>query len=331
MRDAFGMSPSALRNGSGTAGKLPANAIRLRLACREPFDGVAVVRFLARHEVPCLERVHGNSYTRALALEHGEGVVTLTPRRSTLDCELRLEDVRDLTPAVARCRRLFDLDADPVAVHAQLADRPVIGELVRAHPGVRIPGAVDGFELAVRTILREDNSPEAARAASVRITRRYGQPLRMTSEHVSHNFPTAAALAGAPPHTFGTDTRRARAIHALATRVAGGELALDAGSELDDSIDKLLDVPGIGPWVASYIAMRFLGDPDAFLHGCRRIERALKRIGGPVESSAIATVAEGWRPWRAYAVAQLWRSLDDEDEPPDGTEAGSSSRGPGQR
>jgi AraC family transcriptional regulator, regulatory protein of adaptative response / DNA-3-methyladenine glycosylase II len=319
MRDVFGMSPSELRNGARSAARLPANMIRLQLACREPFDGTAVVRFLSRHEVPGLEHVHGNSYTRALALERGEGVVTLTPRNAGVNCELQLEDLRDLTAAIARCRRLFDLDADPVAVQTELSDRPIIGELVRAHPGVRIPGTVDGFELAVRTIIRENNSPEAARATTARIVRLHGRPLRMATEHVTHNFPTADALSAADPDTLGTDPGRADAIHVLATRVAASEIVLGAGADLEESMSKLLAVPGIDPWIASYVAMRVLGDPDAFLYGCRRIERALKQLGVPPRTSIVAAAAEQWRPWRSYAVAQLWRSLDHEDELPDGS------------
>jgi AraC family transcriptional regulator of adaptative response / DNA-3-methyladenine glycosylase II len=316
MRQIYAMSPSQLRARARRAANLPASAIRLQLACREPFDGVALVRFLQRHEVPGLERVHGNSYTRALRLERGDGVVTLTPQPAAVVCELELEDLRDLVAAVARCRRLFDLDADADAVHAQLRDRPVIGELVRAHPGVRIPGAVDGFELAVRTIIREDNDPGEARATTASLVQRHGQPLRTANARVTHSFPTAAILAAADPCTFEVDSSRARAIHVLATEVAAGDIRLDAGAELEESIGKLLSVPGIGPWIASYIAMRALGDPDAFLHGCGRIERALKRLGVAPTASTVGALAEQWRPWRSYAIAQLWRSLDDEDETP---------------
>jgi AraC family transcriptional regulator of adaptative response / DNA-3-methyladenine glycosylase II len=314
MRDVFGMSPSAMRDAARNTSAAPANSVRLHLACPEPFDGVAVVRFLSRHQVPGLEHVHGNSYTRALALEHGDAIVTLTPASAGVTCVLELEDLRDLTAAAARCRRLFDLDADPAAVRAHLGNVPVIGELVREHPGIRIPGTVDGFELAVRTVIRENNTPEATREAASAIVRRFGRQLSLVSDLVTHNFPTAERLAAVDPKDLGVDCVRARAIHVLATKVAAGEIALDAGAELDESISKLLAVPGVGPWIASYLAMRVLGDPDAFLYGCQRLERALKRLGVAAETPAIAAAAEQWRPWRSYAVAQLWRSLDDEDE-----------------
>jgi AraC family transcriptional regulator of adaptative response / DNA-3-methyladenine glycosylase II len=314
MRETYGMNPSQLRKRARSAASLPANTIRLNLACREPFDGVSLVRFLQRHEVPGLERVHGNSYSRALLLEHGEGIVTLTPKRAVVVCELQLEDLRDLIAAVSRCRRLFDLDADPDAVQAQLCDRPVIADLVQAHPGVRIPGAVDGFELAVRTIIRENNTPELARATTAALVQRYGGPLRSPNADVTHNFPTPATLAVADPNTFEVDETRARAIHVLSSKASIGEIRLDAGTDLDESISKLLAVPGIGPWIASYIAMRAIGDPDAFMYGCGRIERALERLGIAPTTKTVTLLADHWRPWRSYAVAQLWRSIDDEDE-----------------
>jgi AraC family transcriptional regulator, regulatory protein of adaptative response / DNA-3-methyladenine glycosylase II len=300
MRRIYGTTPAALRTGPR-----PATGIRLRLPTRAPFDGAAVVRFLARHEVPGLEHVHRGAYTRALALEHGGGLVTLTPKRDALICELKLDDLRDLSAAVARCRRLFDLDADPQAIHAHLARLPVVGELVRRAPGIRIAGAVDGFELAVRTIIRRENDYEFARATTARLVRRYGAPLQDPTAAVTHRFPTPSALADADPDTFGVDARRAQAISDLARR----GLYLDAGSKVDEEVEALLAIDGIGPWIASYIAMRALGAPDAYLEDCDRIARALRR--------APATAApERWHPYSSYAIAALWRSLDDTDMAP---------------
>jgi AraC family transcriptional regulator of adaptative response / DNA-3-methyladenine glycosylase II len=314
MHETFGMSPSMMRARPERQASVPASPIRVQLRCQEPFDGVAVVRFLKRHEVPGLERVTGNAYVRALQLEHGEGVVTLTPQRASVVCDLELEDLRDLVAAIARSRRLFDLEADAAAIHAQLVGRPIIGELVSAHPGIRIPGTVDGFELAVRTIIREGNDPEIARRRTEALVRRHGRPLRIAPARVTHNFPTAAALATADPGTFELDETRARAIHVLANCVQAGDIRLDAGAGLEESITALLAVPGVGPWIASYIALRVLGDPDAFLNGCGRVERALKKLGIPPDNATIVALSEQWRPWRSYAIAQLWRTLDDEDE-----------------
>ncbi len=316
MREIFGISPSRLRARARREARVPGNAIRVELPCREPFDGVALVRFLHRHAVPGLERVRGNSYIRSLTLEHGDGIATLTPKPASVSCELQLEDIRDLTAAVARCRRLFDLDADPAAVQAQLRHGPIIGELVAAHPGLRIPGTVDGFELAVRTIIRENTDPAEARAATTALLLRHGRPLRLESDHVTHAFPDAETLAAADPETFQVDTVRANAICALAQQVVSDQIQLDGGAELGEEISGLLAVPGIGPWIASYIAMRALGDPDAFLLGCARVERALSRFGSDTTLATVTALAEEWRPWRSYAIAQLWRSLDDEDDTP---------------
>lgn len=316
MRETFGMSPSTMRARPQRKASVPASPVRLRLPCQEPFDGVAVVRFLKRHEIPGLECITGNAYSRALRLEHGEGIVTLTPQRASVVCDLELEDLRDLVAAIARSRRLFDLEADAAAIHAQLVGRSIVGELVSAHPGIRIPGTVDGFELAVRTIIREGNDPETARRRTGALVRRHGQPLRIATAHVTHNFPTAAVLAMTDPRTFELDETRARAIHALAIRVQAGDIRLDAGAGLEESITALLAIPGVGPWIASYIALRVLGDPDAFLYGCARVDRALKKLGIPPDNAAIAALSEQWRPWRSYAIAQLWRTLDDEDEIP---------------
>jgi AraC family transcriptional regulator, regulatory protein of adaptative response / DNA-3-methyladenine glycosylase II len=311
MQSIYATTPSKLRENARRSGRIP-KGIRLQLACRQPFDGQALVRFLKRHEVPSLERVCNGAYTRALSLDRGGGVVTLTPGPDALTCELRLDDLRDLTAAVARCRRLFDLDADPQAVDAHLSASPVIRDLVRGHPGVRIPGAVDGFELAVRTIIRHKASYERARATTAALVRRYGAPLRDPVLGVTHRFPTAAALTAADPSTFGVDTERAHAIHELSARSAAGDIRLDAGSALDESVAQLLAIPGIGTWIASYIAMRAIGDPDVFLVDCDRITRALARAGVPASASQEG-LAEAWRPWRSYAIAALWRSLDDED------------------
>ena len=233
-------------------------------------------------------------------------------RADPLRVGAQLDDLRDLTAALARCRRSFDLDADPIAVSTQLQDRELIGELVRAHPGVRIPGAVDGFELAIRTVIRENNDPELARDATATLVRRHGRAVRTTSPGVTHCFPSPETLAEADPATFAVDPTRAMAISALATKVAAGEIRLDAGADLEESIGNFLVVPGIGPWIASYVAMRALGDPDAFLHGCARIERGLTRLGVAPTTATVSALSEQWRPWRSYAVAQPWRSLDDE-------------------
>lgn len=315
MRRVYAMTPSMLRTRARRRGRIDAtNRIKLRLEHRRPFDAAGLLRFFERHEVPGLEAVDGHCYRRALSLDYGGGTIALTLHDDSVGCALELDDLRDLTAAVARCRRLLDLDADPLAVSEQLADAPLIGGLVRANPGVRIPGAVDGFELAVRTLLRHHAPPEDVRELTARIVRAYGAPLKAPARGVTHRFPAPRVLARANLRTLGVEPDRAEAISALARLVANGDLQLDSGAEPDESTVQLLSLPGVGPWVASYIRMRALGDPDAYLDGCARVRRALARLGDPLSAAEIDRLADDWRPWRSYAIAQLWRSLDDEDE-----------------
>ena len=312
MRRVYAMTPSELRARVRRREGIPAaGRIRLRLEHRAPFDARGLLRFFKRHEVPGLEAVDERCYRRSLSLDHGGGAVELTLGADEVACELKLDDLRDLTAAVARCRRLLDLDADPVAVHEHLGGSPLIGTLVREHPGVRIPGAVDGFELAVRTLLRHHAAPEEVRDLTGRLVSRYGESLMTPAWGVTHRFPGPARLANANLVALGVERARAAAINALARKVAAGELTLDSGAEPDEATLQLLSVPGVGPWVASYIRMRALGDPDAYLDDCARVRGALERIGAPLGAAQTERLAEGWRPWRSYAIAQLWRSLDD--------------------
>jgi AraC family transcriptional regulator, regulatory protein of adaptative response / DNA-3-methyladenine glycosylase II len=304
MRTVYGITPSQLRTGPR-----PASGIRLRLPANAPFDGPGVVRFLQRHEVPGLERVSNGAYIRALALEHGGGLATLTPEPDALICELKLDDLRDLTAAVARCRRLLDLDADPVSISTQLGADPILGELVARRPGMRVPGCVDGFELAVRAIVGQQVSVPAARTVLGRLATRYGEPLPEASGPITHRFPTAQTLAEVDPAELPFPRKRGEALRSVALLVAAGELSFDAGADSTETLAALLDIPGIGAWTASYVAMRALGDPDAFLAGDVGIRHALHALG---QTSAGPEIAEAWRPWRSYAVMHLWASVSGE-------------------
>jgi len=277
--------------------------IELRLPCREPFDGGSLVAFLAARAIPGVEEVEGATYRRTLALEHGPAVVALTPEDRIVRAELRLADLRDLTAAVARCRRLFDLDADPLAISSQLAEDRALAPLVDARPGLRVPGCVDGFELGVRAIVGQQVSVAAARTVLGRIATGHGEPVTEPDGGLTHRFPRAAALAELDPAALPFPRKRAEALGSLARIVAAGELHLDAGADAGETRARLMEIPGVGEWTASYIAMRALGDPDVFLPGDVGIRHALARLRADA-------VPERWRPWRSYAVMQLWRSLD---------------------
>jgi len=299
-------------------------ALTLRLRHRAPFDAAGLLAFLGARAVPGVEAwdpAGGGTYRRVLALPHGAGVATLAPGgRDHVACELRLSDLRDLAAAVQRCRRLLDLDADPVAVDEALASDPLLAPLVRRAPGRRVPGAVDGAELAVRAVLGQQVSVAGARTLAGRLTAALGESLpegladddqaarAKPASHgpadgqLTHAFPTAEAIAAAGPAQLPLTRARTHALQALCGAVADGSLALDPGADRNATRERLLTLPGIGPWTAEYVAMRALGDPDAFPATDLGVKQALGRLGPNTDP-------DRWRPWRAYAVQHLWASL----------------------
>jgi AraC family transcriptional regulator, regulatory protein of adaptative response / DNA-3-methyladenine glycosylase II len=309
IREIFASTPSEMRRRSSRGTPRPLGVVELRLNCRKPFDGAALVRFLERRAVPGLEEVTGDVYRRALVLAHGTGVVELTPDAGAVRCVLRLDDFRDLATAVARCRRLLDLDADPLAIAEALGRDEVIGHLVRARPGLRVPGCVDGAELALRAVLGQQASLRAARRQTARLVETFGTPLEQPLGTVTHLFPDAAALAEAEPKQLVGPPHRRTTLQTLAARLANGEIRIDDGSDRTEALARLLDIPGFGPWTAGYVAMRGFHDPDAFPPGDAGVRRALKALGHD-DHRSVAVMPQRWRPWRAYAALQLWTSLD---------------------
>jgi len=307
IRAIYARTPGELRRRARRRrGATSQGAVELRLPARAPFDGAGLLDFLAARAVAGVEEVAGGTYTRSLALEHGGGLVELTPEEKDVRCVLRLDDLRDLTAAVARCRRLLDLDADPLSIAGQLESDPVIGELVRERPGLRVPGCVDGFELAVRAIVGQQVSVAAARTVLGGLVAEYGEPLAEPSGSITHRFPSAERLAEVEPADLPFPRKRGEALRGLARLVAEEGLRFDAGADASAALAALLEIPGVGPWTASYVAMRALGDPDAFLPGDVGIRHALERLGHPAEGPAATALAEPWRPWRSYAVMHLW-------------------------
>jgi AraC family transcriptional regulator, regulatory protein of adaptative response / DNA-3-methyladenine glycosylase II len=281
------------------------SALRVELPYRAPLDLDAVLRFLGERAVAGVEDYADGVYARSLRLPGGPGVVALSAGDGHVRCVLRLTDPADAGPAVQRCRELLDLDADPAAVRSALGDDPVLGPLVRAAPGLRVPGHVDGAEMAVRAVLGQQISVPAARTLAGRLTARYGTPLPAAHGRVDRLFPTPAALRTAE---VGMPASRLRALRELAA-------ALDDGLELHPGVDRaaaerrLLALPGIGPWTASYLALRALRDPDVFLPTDVGVRHALTRLGRPADPASAAALAEAWRPWRSYGLVHLWHSL----------------------
>jgi AraC family transcriptional regulator, regulatory protein of adaptative response / DNA-3-methyladenine glycosylase II len=310
IRDVFASTPSEMRDRASRARPRSPGIVELRLSCREPFDRAALLRFLELRAVPGLEQVSAGTYRHALTLAHGIGIVELTPELSAVRCLLRLDDLRDLATAVARCRRLLDLDADPLAIAEALGHDEVIGGLVRARPGLRVPGCLDGDELALRTVLGQHASLRTARMRTARLVETFGTPLEQPVGTVTHLFPAAAVLAEADPKAFAGPGLRRDALQTLAARLSNGDVRVDAGSDPREALTRLLAIRGIGPWTAAYVAMRGFHDPDAFPQSDAGLRHAINALGYPDDAHSVTDLQQRWRPWRAYAALQLWASQD---------------------
>lgn len=333
VREFFGANPSTLRadrttsmrrgrsgersptdGPSGSAAGRAPTPIALRLATRAPFAGDELLAFLAMRAIPGVESVDaGGTYHRVLRLPSGPAVVSLQAAADHVAARLVLSDLADLAPAVARCRRLLDLDADPVAVDEALGGDPALAPLVGATPGRRSPGAADGTELLVRAVIGQQVSVAGARTVAGRVAAALGEPLpdALTASPavpagLSLAFPDAAALAGADPTTFSMPRARGVALTTACGLVADGSVVLDPGSDRIEVERALLAVKGIGPWTTAYLAMRALSDPDVFLPTDLGVLRGLANLGGAGDAKGAAAQAEAWRPWRSYALHHLW-------------------------
>jgi len=309
MKKVFDASPTELRRKRGGHDRSVPGAMSLQLPFRRPFDGQRLLAFLGTRAVAGVESFDGRVYRRALRLPASDAIVELTAADDHARCVLRLGDVRDLGPAVRRCRQLLDLDADPVAIDGALGDDDVLGPIVRANPGRRLPGTVDGFELGVRAVLGQQVSVAGARTIAGRLVRRYGKPLTAPEGEVTYLFPEPASLVDADLSELGIPGSRQATVRALAEAVANGDLELDRGADRAEVASKMLALRGIGPWTAAYVAMRSLGDPDVFLPADLGVRRALEAAGQAGDQRSARSLAERWRPWRSYAVQYLWGSL----------------------
>jgi AraC family transcriptional regulator of adaptative response / DNA-3-methyladenine glycosylase II len=280
--------------------------VELLLDYTPPLDWESLLSFLCARAIPGVEESLDGVYRRSLKLPGGAGVLELQPATGHVRARYRLADPRDLELALTRTRALLDLDSDPRAVLEALGDDPLIGSLVHAAPGRRVPGHVDPHELAVRAVLGQQVSVAGAVTHAARLVAAYGEPLERPVAGVTHVFPSAAAVAGADPASLAMPGSRRRALIALAAALADGELVLDAGGDHERARRGLLELTGIGPWTTEYIAMRALGDRDVFLETDLGVKRALERLGHDTRPAALLALTEGWRPYRAYALMHLW-------------------------
>ena len=313
IRQIFACTPTELRRHRRA---WPGRSRRTPRACASPIASPTTrsgtLAFLARRAVPGVEvgTLDDRSPGRS-PFPTGVASVELVPDDGYVRARLRLDDLRDLTPAVQRCRHLLDLDADPVAVADHLGATPCSGPLARPRPGLRVPGTVDPHELAVRAVVGQQVSVASARRVLGRLVAEHGigavpgdplGPEPGARRRLTHRFPDVATLAALDPDRLPLPRRRAHTVVTLAEALAGGDLALDVGADAEAARSALRTVPGIGPWTADYIAVRGLGHPDVMLSGDLGVRHAVSHLGLASTPAAVDELARRWRPWRSYAT-----------------------------
>jgi AraC family transcriptional regulator, regulatory protein of adaptative response / DNA-3-methyladenine glycosylase II len=310
VREVFAVTPSQMRE-TAAKRKQPAavpGQISLRLPFRPPMDASGLLAFLAARAVPEVEDATADSYARTLRLPHGTATVELAPTPQYVECSLRLSDLRDLGSAVNRVRRLFDLDADPLACDALLGADPDLAASVAATPGIRLPGAVDGPEIVLRALLGQQVTVAAARTALARLTKELGEPLETPDGPLTRLFPTPDAIVKEGASILTGPRRRIDTILSASRALADGSLVVDVGRDPDELRAELEAMPGIGPWTAGYVLIRVLGAPDILLTNDVALLKGAANLDIPSDVDGLAARARAWRPWRSYAGTHLWRA-----------------------
>jgi AraC family transcriptional regulator of adaptative response / DNA-3-methyladenine glycosylase II len=311
VREIFALTPTELRaRAARRQAPAASGSLVLRLPFRVPLCPDNLFGHLAATAVPGVEEWRDGAYRRTLRLPHGYGVAALRPLPDHIECRLVLTELRDLATAIARCRWLLDLDADPVAVDELLRSDRALAPLVDKNPGRRVPRTVDAPELAVRAVLGQQVSTKAARTHAGRLVAAYGDPVNDPAGGLTHLFPDTAALAALDPAALAVPQARRTTLTTLVSALASGEIDLSPGSDWQQARAQLARLPGLGPWTIETIAMRALGDPDAFVTTDLGVRRAARYLSLPVSTPGLTRHAAAWRPWRAYAVQYLWSSGD---------------------
>jgi AraC family transcriptional regulator of adaptative response / DNA-3-methyladenine glycosylase II len=318
VQEVFALSPTQLRavaerqasrHPARGMPKLPSatvGTLSLRLPFRKPFCPDNLFGHLAATAVPGVEEWRAGAYRRTIRLTHGHAVVALRPTPDHVACQISLADQRDLASAISRCRWMLDLDADPVAVDAVLSQDPLMAKLVASNPGRRVPRTVDPAEFAIRAVLGQQVSTAAARTHAGRLVRAYGELVPDPQGGLTHLFPTPQVLASMDPSDLAMPQSRWRTLAGLVDALAQGRLHLDLGADWREARARLNSMHGFGPWTVESIAMRSLGDPDAFLAGGLGVKIAAEQLGMPTAAKMLTDHSHLWRPWRSYAVQYLW-------------------------
>jgi AraC family transcriptional regulator, regulatory protein of adaptative response / DNA-3-methyladenine glycosylase II len=313
VREVFALSPTQLRertarnrNGAATG------RLSLRLPFRSPLQPGNLFGHLAATAVPGVEEWRNGAYRRTLRLRHGHGIAELRPWPDHVACKLSLTDLRDLASAISRCRRMLDLDADPVAVDELLSADAVLAPLVAKAPGRRVPRTADPDEFALRAVLGQQVSVAAARRHAGRLAADHGDHVEDRDGGLNRLFPQPEVLVAAGTTALAVPRTRQRSFAALAAALATGQVDLSVGVDWHEARLRLAALPGIGPWTVETIAMRALGDPDGFPASDLGMRRSAAALGLPGAAGPLTERAAAWRPWRAYAVQYLWSAIDHE-------------------
>ncbi len=311
IRASFGRTPSALRRETASRREGSAEGeITIKLAYRPPLDWDALLGFQGPRAIPGVEHADGDSYRRAIELDGVVGMLEVRPdpEAAQLLLHVRIRETARLGQVVEGVRRIFDLRANPLQIATDLAQDPELARLVEERPGIRIPGAWDPFELAIRAVLGQQVTVKGATTLAGRVVRSFGKPIGECGlAPLTHLFPSPEVLAEADVSSIGIPRARAETIRRLSSDVAAGKLTLNGVGLTEDAAQALHEIPGIGDWTVQYIAMRALGEPDAFPASDLGLRSALP--GPRLSTTALARRSERWRPWRAYAAMWLWSSL----------------------
>ncbi|MDY4299763.1 DNA-3-methyladenine glycosylase [Pseudomonas salmasensis] len=283
----------------------------MRLAYQPPYDWAAMLGFLSARAITGLETVVAGVYRRSISVAGRHGWVCVEPGAGDwLEVTVDFPEPAAMPEIERRLRRMFDLDAVPEVINAQLAQDPLMAQLVAARPGLRLPGTWDGLELAIRAVLGQQITVVAAIRLAGKLVAQYGQALPTPHAGITHLFPTPEVLAAADLATLGMPKARGRTLSGVAQALLDDPQLFQPKASLKDGVARLVALPGIGEWTAQYIAMRQLREADAFATGDIGLINALAALeGGPVSARQLLARAEAWRPLRAYAAQHLWTTL----------------------